>query len=90
MKYLTEDWQPSSKTKQQLLEVDHNEETKYFKYFNIRNQVRREDWDNEYKKWCARSKTRRLSSNAAKRNNTKQSNNTNSFFARVHAELRNK
>ena len=90
MKYLTEDWQPSSKIKQQLLEVDHNEETKYFKYFNIRNQVRREDWDNEYKKWCARSKTRRLSSNAAKRNNTKQSNNTNSFFARVHAELRNK
>ena len=90
MKYLTEDWQPSSKIKQQLMEVDHNEETKYFKYFNIRNQVRREDWDNEYKKWCARSKTRRLSSNAAKRNNTKQSNNTNSFFARVHAELRNK
>lgn len=90
MKYLTEDWQPSSTIKQQLLEVDHNEETKYFKYFNIRNQVRREDWDNEYKKWCARSKTRRLSSNAAKRNNTKQSNNTNSFFARVHAELRNK
>ena len=43
MKYLTEDWQPSSEIKQQLLEIDHNEETKYFKYFNIRNQVRRED-----------------------------------------------
>lgn len=90
MNYLTQDWQPSHKILEQLKEVDHNEETKYFKYFNIRNQVRRDDWDNEYKKWCARSKTRRLSTNAAKRNNTKQGNNTNSFFARVHAELRNK
>ena len=90
MNYLTKEWQPSHKLLEELKEVDHNEETKYFKYFNIRNQVRRDDWDNEYKKWCARSKTRRLSTNAAKRNNTKQSNNTNSFFARVHAELRNK
>ena len=90
MKSLNPHWIPSDKLKQSILEVDHNEETKYFKYFNIRNQVRRDDWDNEYKKWCARSKTRRLSTSTAKRTNTKQSNNTNSFFARVHAELRNK
>ncbi len=37
MNYLTKEWQPSHKLLEELKEVDHNEETKYFKYFNIRN-----------------------------------------------------
>ena len=59
MKLLNPHWIPSDKLKQSILEVDHNEETKYFKYFNIRNNVKRDDWDSEYSKWCTRSKQRK-------------------------------
>lgn len=90
MKYLTEAWQPSNDLCEQIKEVNHNEETKYFKYFNIRNQVRRDNWDNEYKKWCAKSKARRCSTNTARRNDTKPSNDKNSFFSRVYSAMQNR
>lgn len=89
MKLLTEDWQPSQAIMEKYKEVNHDREIKYFRYFYIHNQYRKENWDNEYCKWCDKQLSRR-SNNQKICRQTKPSHQTDSFFHRIITELSDK
>ena len=86
---LSKDWQPSQEVMQQYKEVNHYRETKYFKHFYITNQYERSDWNQVYRQWCARqSKSKNIT--GTRNVKPKPSNQSDSFYHRVHTAMQDK